>query len=102
MLKDESMNLPIAEPTTTMLYGGARPDLLRNETLADIFRDTAASHPDKTAIALIGADQALTYGELDRRSSKIAAALAAKGVKRGDFVGLWFKRSLDLHVAMIG
>ncbi len=92
----------IAEPAPTILYGGARPDLMRHETLADIFRDSAARTPDKIAITLIGASQQLTYGELDRRSTKVAQALAARGVKRGDFVGLWFKRSIDLHVAMIG
>lgn len=92
----------ISEPTTTILFGGARPDLIRSETLADIFRATAARLPQKTAITLIGTEQALTYAELDQRSTKVARALAARGVKRGDFVGLWFKRSIDLHVAMIG
>ncbi|MET0529351.1 MAG: Pls/PosA family non-ribosomal peptide synthetase [Microvirga sp.] len=96
------MNQLIAEPATTILYGGARPDLLRSETLADIIRDSVARAPDKVAVTLIGSDQQLTYAELDRRSTKVASALAANGVKRGDFVGLWFRRSIDLHVAMIG
>ncbi|WP_342362438.1 Pls/PosA family non-ribosomal peptide synthetase [Terrarubrum flagellatum] len=96
------MNQLLSEPTTTMLFGGARPDIIRTETLADIFRETAGRLGDKIAITLIGTDEKLTYAELDRRSSKVAAALAARGVKRGDFVGLWFRRSIDLHVAMIG
>ena len=86
----------------TMLYGGARPDLLREETLGDILRATAKRLPNKTALHLIGTAERLTYAELDARSDMIAAALAARGVKRGEFVGLWFTRSLDLHVAMIG
>ena len=86
----------------TMLYGGARPDLLREETLGDILRATAKRLPHKTALHLIGTSERLSYAELDARSDRIAAALAARGVKRGEFVGLWFTRSLDLHVAMIG
>ena len=85
-----------------MIYGGSRPDFLRHETLIDIFRATVARVPDKTALTLIGQAEALSYGELDRRSSVVAAALAARGVRRGDFVGLWFRRSLDLHVALLG
>src|SRR5688572_11986270 len=85
-----------------MIYGGSRPDFLRNETLIDIFRDTVARVPDKIALTLIGQAEALSYAELDRRSSLVAAALAARGVKQGDFVGLWFRRSLDLHVALLG
>ncbi|MBN9062389.1 MAG: peptide synthetase [Rhizobiales bacterium 65-9] len=92
----------LSEPATSLLYGGSRPDLIRSETLADIFAATAARLPAKTALALIGQNQTLNYAELDRRSTKVAEQLAARGVKRGDFVGLWFKRSLDLHVAMIG
>ena len=85
-----------------MIYGGSRPDFLRNETLIDIFRDTVARVPDKIALTLIGQAEALSYAELDRRSSLVAAALAARGVRQGDFVGLWFRRSLDLHVALLG
>ena len=96
------MNTLVSDLPITLLYGGARPDLIRDETLADIFRATAARLPEKTALNLIGSSEALTYAELDRRSDAIAAALAARGVKRGEFVGLWFTRSLDLHVAMIG
>jgi non-ribosomal peptide synthetase-like protein len=85
-----------------MLCGDTRPDFLRNETLIDIFRDTVSRVPDKLALRLIGCDEALSYAELDRRSTLVAAALAARGVKPGDFVGLWLHRSLDLHVALLG
>lgn len=85
-----------------LLVGEKRPDLLRDETLADILRDSASRLPEKTALHLIGRGDQLSYAELDAKSDRVAAALAAHGVKRGDFVGLWFTRSLDLHVAMIG
>jgi non-ribosomal peptide synthetase-like protein len=89
-------------PGRSFVAGVALPSLLRDETLVDIFRASAARVPAKVALALIGTDQRLTYEELDQRSDQVAAALAARGVKRGDFVGLWLKRSLELHVALLG
>ena len=89
-------------PADRSCHGVELPNLLRDETLVDIFRASAARDPGKPALALIGTAEALTYGELDSRSDRVAAALAARGVSRGDFVGLWLKRSLDLHVALLG
>ena len=85
-----------------MIHGRSRPEHLRDETLVDIFHATACRLPEKIALALIGCAESLTYAELDRRSNRVAAALAARGVKPGDYVGLWFRRSLDLHVALLG
>lgn len=84
------------------LAGEARPDLLRNETLLDILRATVARSPDAPALALLGAHDRISFGELDRRSTRVAEALVAGGVRRGDRVGLWLRRSLDVHVAMLG
>lgn len=86
----------------SIAFGIELPHLLRDETLVEIFRASAANVPDKLALALIGSSEQLTYGELDRRSDQVAETLAAHGVKPGDFVGLWLKRSLDLHVALLG
>jgi hypothetical protein len=44
--------------TPGILLGPYRPDLLHEETLADIFRATARQHPEKTA--LIFNDTSLT------------------------------------------
>ena len=89
-------------PDRSFVAGAVLPNLLREETLVDIVRSSAARNPGKLALTLIGAPETLTYCELDSRSDRVAAALQARGVKRGDFVGLWLQRSLDLHVALIG
>ena len=81
--------------------GGIRPEFARNETLVDIFKATVARSPDKTALSLIGTDKAMTYAELDRISDEAARALSRRGIGPGDFVGLWFQRSLELHVALL-
>ena len=85
-----------------VLRGGEQPDLLRSETLIDVFRASAGRLPDKIAIQLIGSSQRFTYGELDRASRRVACALRSHGIARGDRVGLWLPRSLDLHVALLG
>lgn len=84
----------------SIIVGPDRPDLIREETLADMFRASASLRPDKTA--LIFGDQSLTYGELDRWTDAIALFLHAQGIGRGAAVGLWWPRSLELHAAILG
>jgi long-chain acyl-CoA synthetase len=57
-----------------------------SENLATILTDTAAEHGDRTAFKLD--DVELTYSVLDNSSARIAALLEAKGLERGDRVGL--------------
>ncbi len=84
------------------VYGVHRPDLIRPETLIDIFEATARAMPDQTALTLLGGTATLTYRELDEAAARVAAALSARGVGPGSSVGLYLRRSLDLHVAMLG
>jgi long-chain acyl-CoA synthetase len=57
-----------------------------SENLATILTDTAAEHGDRTAFKLD--DVELTYSVLDNSSARIAALLLARGLERGDRVGL--------------
>src|SRR5438105_6602383 len=50
--------------------------------LQDYLEDSAARLPDKVAISC-GREQ-LTYAEIDRRANRLAHALAARGIRRGD------------------
>ncbi len=82
------------------LIGPRDPSLIRDETLWEIFSASARAFPNAAA-ATFG-DITLTYAELSARAQGVARALAARGIGRGDFVGLWMSRSLDLHVALLG
>ena len=55
-----------------------------HESVAAIIRARATVDPG--AIAITGDGRPLTFGELDERSSRLASALAALGVRRGDRV----------------
>lgn len=82
------------------LYGRRDPSLVHDETLWEIFAASVRAHPDAAA-ATFG-DETLSYARLAARARTVARALAARGIGRGDFVGLWMSRSLDLHVALLG
>ncbi len=84
----------------SIINGPYRPDLLRDETLPDLFRQSAAAYPNK--IALIFEQQSVTYRQLDRWSDAIAADLIERGIGRGSKVGLWWRRGLELHAAILG
>lgn len=82
-----------------MLRGTVRPDFLKDETLAEIFRATAKAKPNNTAI--IEEERLWTYAEAEVASDQIARALVAKGIGVGDVVGLYFPRGADLLLAQI-
>ncbi|GAC1587849.1 MAG: non-ribosomal peptide synthetase [Ginsengibacter sp.] len=82
-----------------ILLGARREDLIKDETLADIFKETAAKYPNK--IALIFDEKEVTYHQLDVWSNEVAEYLLNKGIGKGSFVGIWHPRGLRLHVAVL-
>ncbi|MFE0699707.1 amino acid adenylation domain-containing protein [Streptomyces sp. NPDC058872] len=59
----------------------------------------AAARPHATAAEHEG--QTLTYGELDARANRLAALLVEQGVRPGDRVGLFMRRSLPLLIGVV-
>ncbi len=86
--------------TRSLLIGSEQPDLIREETLADIFREAARRYQNKTA--LIFENTSLTYRQLDEWSDQIACFIALQGFGRGDAIGVWQTRSLALHALILG
>ena len=82
-----------------ILRGADRPDLLRDEVLAEIFAETASRQPGH--VAMRDAERSLSYGAVWQRASAIAAGLASLGIGPGSVVGLWMPRGLDLLVSQI-
>lgn len=60
----------------------------------------AAAAPDKIAVVADG--QEIGYGELQARAVALTGALRARGIGRGDRVGLCLPRSPQLLVAILG
>jgi non-ribosomal peptide synthetase-like protein len=79
-----------------VLYGPDRPDLLRDEILADLLEASARRAPDQ--VALISGERQLSYRELDRQATLACARLIAGGVRPGQILGLWLPRGIELLV----
>lgn len=65
-----------------------------------ILAHTASRFPDK--VALVTEDIRLTYRELDRLAGRVAAALTANGIRRGDVVSLYGQNSWQWIVSYHG
>jgi long-chain acyl-CoA synthetase len=68
--------------------------------LASIVTESAARVPDNPAVRL--GEHALTYGELDERSARLATLLRAKGLEPGDRVGVMLPNVLEFPIAYYG
>ncbi|MGH6822339.1 MAG: AMP-binding protein, partial [Methylocella sp.] len=90
---------PPAPGSGAVLRGPARPDLIRDELLCEIFAATAASRP--SAIAMITVEGTLTYAEVDAKAEALARVLLQKGVRPGRIVGLWLPRGHEVLIAQI-
>jgi amino acid adenylation domain-containing protein len=74
--------------------------MLPGNCLHEIFRERARAAPDRIAVSTSG--DAVTYGELDRRSDLLAGRLAALGVRSDVLVGLCARRGTAAIVGMLG
>lgn len=105
-------------PTNTMTWAkGAKAvtDVTGDVTVQPAAEYTAADacaaellcdrHPgDAVAFRVIEPDLStteLTYGELGKRSQQLAAALAERGIKQGDAVGVLMAKSVDLPAVLL-
>ena len=62
--------------------------------IGDVFRNAARAVPDRLA-AVVG-EQSLTFRELDRAANRMARAVSALGVTRGDRVVVWCGTHLEV------
>ncbi len=74
---------------------GFRPEA----TVHALFRERAAAHPDRVALAWDGGR--MSYGELDARSDALAGRLAALGLSTDAPVALCLPRSAQAIVALL-
>ncbi|MFI2215183.1 amino acid adenylation domain-containing protein, partial [Streptomyces sp. NPDC020141] len=71
-------------------------------TLVALFEAQARRTPDAVAVVGTGPDPTWSYAELDRIADRVARGLGARGVRRGDLVGVVMERSADLVAVLLG
>lgn len=69
-------------------------------TIPSLFRRAAGQYGSRTAV--YAGERALTFGELDEISDRIACALIRHGVKSGDYVAFMLRRDWRLIPAILG
>ena len=93
LTESERRQLLVEWNDTTARYPGDR-------CIHQLVEEQAARTP--AALAVVIADQHLTYGELDVRANQLAHHLVALGVRPEVMVGICVERSLELIVALLG
>ncbi|MDQ4003211.1 MAG: acyl-CoA ligase (AMP-forming), exosortase A system-associated [Actinomycetota bacterium] len=68
-------------------------------TLHDLLDNSVERVPD--GVAIVDGNTEYTYGDLDRQSNALCAALGEAGVKKGDRVGVYMEKSWEAIVAMV-
>ena len=91
---------PALSPASlSVLRGPVRPDLLRDELLAEIFASSVAAAPQ--AVAMSTMERKLTYAHVDHEATALARGLIRRGIGPGDVVGLWGPRGPELLISQI-
>jgi fatty-acyl-CoA synthase len=68
-------------------------------SIGKVFQDRAARHRDQVLIRF--EDETVTYGQANETANRYAAVLAARGVERGDVVGLMLENSPPTVLLML-
>ena len=72
----------------------------RDLCLQELFEQQAARSPD--AVAIMDGERQLTYRELNRLANQVANYLRSVGVRRGDRVGVYMPRCLEMMIGLLG
>ncbi|MDT0328087.1 non-ribosomal peptide synthetase [Nocardiopsis lambiniae] len=70
-----------------------------DRTVAEVFEEHVRRDPD--AVAVVFGGERLTYAELDARANRLAHHLVARGVCRGEAVGVLLDRGVELAVTVV-
>lgn len=96
-------NMLTPSPSYAALYDGFRWRVPGRYNIAlDIVDRHAAATPDRLALLHLhedGREERLTFGQVKNLSDRLAAGLAAKGIERGDRVGILLPQAPETAIA---
>ncbi|NEU77743.1 non-ribosomal peptide synthetase [Nostoc sp. UIC 10630] len=94
-----SILTPVERQTLLVDWNNTQVDYAQEACIHNLFEVQAEKTPD--AIALIFANQELTYRELNNRANQLAHYLQNLGVKPDTFVGICMERSIEMVVGIL-
>ncbi len=92
--------LPPPERALFRRYGQGPRVPVPHSLVHRAFEEQAAARPHAVAAEHLG--RSIGYGELDRQADRLAARLAASGVRPGDRVAVLTRRGLPMLVSLLG
>lgn len=98
MIRSTPQPMPVSGGFPSVARNGVTP-FATATSVPQAFALVVRAFPDRRA--LIGGDRVWTYAELSRLADTAVAALRAKGVVRGQGVGIYMDRSVEAVVAML-
>ncbi len=98
LLKDIEIVTPEEKHKILFDFNNTHVDYPKDKTIVDLFEEQVEKTPDN--IAVVFEDQKLTYKELNEKANQLARYLVEKGVKKGNIIGLFLNKSLEVIIAM--
>lgn len=93
--------LTVAEQRQLLVeWNSTQVDYPRDKGIHQLFEDQVLRTPD--AIAVVFAEQQLTYQELNCRANQLAHYLQSLGIKPESLVGISVERSLEMVIGLLG
>lgn len=91
-----------AEEKTEILtvFNNTTKEMGAGENIIDLFRQSVKNVPDE--IAVVYENKKITYAEFSAMADATALELWEIGVKQGDYVALYSKRSVEMIIAIYG
>ena len=91
--------------TTERLYlletlNESAPQELVHSRIHEVFEEQVDKQPNAPALVLT--NESLSYGELNKRSNRLAHYLQEEDIAAGDLIGVYQDRSLELFVSVLG
>lgn len=105
-INDDSISLASMNPIGTLEKKMILEDFnhttrdYERKTAVELFELQADQYPEKTAVLL--GNEAITYGELNKRSNQLAYKLRELGIVPNDFVAILAERSIEMIIGIIG
>lgn len=98
------LDLPLmgADESNMLLEDWNRTDMeyAREFQLQQVVEQQASATPD--AVAVVHGDEQLTYEQLDKRANQLAHLLTSNAIGKGDLIGIYLERSIDMMVTLLG